>query len=392
MGPDGLNFLSVIFLLLFTAPVLTGLLLPLTESRMLSSISRLIHGAVFLAAAGLSALFTASLFSDRETPLKSAVVAGIPVLGEAIERQDFLAWIFVFVTVLLIGQSILRLAAAPLVGFVLWPLVRRLMGSWFFSKNYVRRAMSALWQVPRALGMVLLTALVCTSYIALSGNEAFEVYAGRSPLFRVIEEKAIAPLVQTETVQKIPETIDDVALRLARSLSEEGRRRFITVFINGETVGNAVRASPAINNTAIDIVRGSVDRLERARRIYNWICANITYDDEKLVALDEDPFQLNSGAVAAFSERSGICFDIASLYAAMCRAVHVPVRLITGEAVGAGGWVSHAWNEVYDAENHRWVPVDATFGLAGKNYFDSDTFHLDHRNPEIQGQWPEDMP
>jgi transglutaminase-like putative cysteine protease len=236
------------------------------------------------------------------------------------------------------------------------------MGSWFFSKNYVRRAMSALWQVPRALGMVLLTALVCTSYIALSGNEAFEMYAGRSPLFRVIEEKAIAPLVQTETVQKIPETIDDVALRLARSLSEEGRRRFITVFINGETVGNAVRASPAINNTAIDIVRGSVDRLERAR------------------------------AVAAFSERSGICFDIASLYAAMCRAVHVPVRLITGEAVGAGGWVSHAWNEVYDAENHRWVPVDATFGLAGKNYFDSDTFHLDHRNPEIQGQWPEDMP
>ena len=116
MGPDGLNFLSVIFLLLFTAPVLTGLLLPLTESRMLSSISRLIHGAVFLAAAGLSALFTASLFSDRETPLKSAVVAGIPVLGEAIERQDYLAWIFVFVTALLIGQSILRLAAAPLVG------------------------------------------------------------------------------------------------------------------------------------------------------------------------------------------------------------------------------------------------------------------------------------
>ena len=88
--------------------------------------------------------------------------------------------------------------------------------------------------------MVLLTALVCTSYIALSGNEAFEMYAGRSPLFRVIEEKAVAPLVQTETVQKIP-NIDDVALRLARSLG--GAAALHHGIYQRETVRNAVRAA-----------------------------------------------------------------------------------------------------------------------------------------------------
>jgi hypothetical protein len=380
------------FAVLLCAPVLTGLLLPMTESRLMSSVSRLLNGALFLAAAGASALFTAALFSKGEAPVKSAVVRALPVLGEAVERQDYLAWILVFVTGLLIGQSILRLAAAPLLGFVLYPLVRKLMRTRLFAGNAVRRALSALWQAPRAVAMVLLAAFLCSGYIALSGNEDFKRYAGRSPAFRLIEEKAIAPLARTEAVQNIPETIDDIALRLARSLSQDGRRRFITVFINGETVENAVRATPAINNTAIDVVRGTIDRLERARRLYDWICANITYDTDKLAVLDEDPFLLESGAVPAFAQRSGICFDIASLYAAMCRAVNVPVRLITGEAKGEGGWVSHAWNEVYDAEEGRWVPVDATFGLSGGNYFDSAAFRLDHRNPEVQGQWPEDVP
>jgi len=391
MEQGSINILSITFAVLLCAPVLTGLLTPMTESRMMASISRMLNAVLFLLAAGASALFTTALFSKNGTPLKSAVSACLPALGEAVERQDYLAWILVFLTGLLIGQSLLRLIAAPLAGFVVFPLVRRLMRTRLFSKNAVRRAVSALWQLPRAVGMVLLAALICSNYIALTGNEGFKQYAQRSPAYRLIEEKAIAPLARTEAVRQLPGTIDDIALRLARSLSANGRR-FFTVFINGETVENAVRATPAINNTAIDAVRGCTSRLERARRLYDWICANITYDAGKLALLDEDPFLLESGAVPAFAERSGICFDIASLYAAMCRAVNVPVRLVTGDALGDGGWVSHAWNEVYDAEKGRWLPVDATFGLSGGDYFDSADFWLDHRDPEVQGQWPENVP
>lgn len=388
MNSERFNLISLILVLLFAAPVLTGLFFPLTLPRLVSTLGRLAGTLLTLLSAGAAVFFTQALFSSEPNALQYAVVRQVPALGEALRRKDGLAWILIFVTALLLCYSLLRLLLLPLGHLVLRPLGRKLRRVRLFGKGLAPRLLGALWQAPRGAAAVLLAAAVCAGYIALSGNEVFEAYARRSGVYRMVEEKVLSPLAGTEIVRRIPDKIDDVSLSLARSLSQEGRRLLIPVFINGETVENAVRASPAINNTAIDLVRGCSGKMERARRLYDWVCANIAYDEAKLRALDEDPFQLSSGAVPAFSERRGICFDIASLYAAMCRAVHVPVRLVTGEALGGDGWVSHAWNEVYDPEADRWVPVDATFGLGGGDYFDSPGFWLDHREPVIQGQWP----
>jgi transglutaminase-like putative cysteine protease len=95
---------------------------------------------------------------------------------------------------------------------------------------------------------------------------------------------------------------------------------------------------------------------------------------------------MNSGAVEAFNTRTGVCFDYASLYTAMCRAVGLKVRLLTGLGYDGLSWGDHAWNQVYIPEEDRWVNVDATFGTI-TNYFDKPDFHADHRDATVQGEW-----
>ena len=90
-------------------------------------------------------------------------------------------------------------------------------------------------------------------------------------------------------------------------------------------------------------------------------------------------------AVKTFETKSGICQNFARLLTAMCRAVGIPTRCVTGvaafngvtqDAVNSG----HEWNEVYiDGE---WHLVDATWGLVstiGK--------HRDPYTPEDELNW-----
>ncbi|KAJ49331.1 membrane-bound protein [Clostridium tetanomorphum DSM 665] len=70
----------------------------------------------------------------------------------------------------------------------------------------------------------------------------------------------------------------------------------------------------------------------------------------------------------------------------MCRANNLKVRLITGQGFNGVSWVSHAWNQVYIAEENKWINVDTTF-YKGGNYFNSKRFDLDHKDSSIAGEW-----
>ena len=88
----------------------------------------------------------------------------------------------------------------------------------------------------------------------------------------------------------------------------------------------------------------------------------------------------------AFNTRMGICFDYASLYVSMCRAVGLKVRLVTGLGYSGSSWGDHAWNQVYVPEEGRWINVDPTFGTVN-NYFDKPDFTVDHKDTKVQGEW-----
>lgn len=74
------------------------------------------------------------------------------------------------------------------------------------------------------------------------------------------------------------------------------------------------------------------------------------------------------------SSGKGICFDYASLAAAMLRSQGIPAKVITGYV--SGGAVYHAWNMIYLKESgwitveikapaNEWERIDLTFAANG---------------------------
>lgn len=108
------------------------------------------------------------------------------------------------------------------------------------------------------------------------------------------------------------------------------------------------------------------------RAICNFIIDNVSYDTAKAERLSS-----SSGYVpnpdATLSSMSGICFDYASLGAAMLRGVGIPTRIVTGYVSPNDFY--HAWIMVYiDGTWHtvqfsvnpgEWSRVDLTFASTG---------------------------
>lgn len=86
--------------------------------------------------------------------------------------------------------------------------------------------------------------------------------------------------------------------------------------------------------------------------VYDYLVEHIAYDQEKADTVSSgylpDPDEtLETG--------KGICFDYASLAAAMLRSIGIPCKLITGYV--GGDSLYHAWNSVY-LQNKGWITVE----------------------------------
>lgn len=158
------------------------------------------------------------------------------------------------------------------------------------------------------------------------------------------------------------------------------------IYYNGVTIEQGVKSNEVINNKALSLINSCKSDRERAKKIYAWVGTNIEYDDLKAEKVLNSQNVKDSGAISAFQNRSGICFDYACLYVAMCRAVGLNVRLVTGDAYNGEEYISHAWNEVYLKDENKWINVDPTFYKAG-NYFDSKDFNETHRKNNTAGEW-----
>lgn len=111
---------------------------------------------------------------------------------------------------------------------------------------------------------------------------------------------------------------------------------------------------PAIVSQATELTQGAKDSWEAARRIAQWVHANISYE------IADSP-----SAKLALQTRKGDCGPHSTLTIAMLRAVGVPARLVGGlcytPSLG-GSWGQHAWVEVYQGPKSGWVPMDPTTG------------------------------
>ena len=153
-------------------------------------------------------------------------------------------------------------------------------------------------------------------------------------LFRVLENVAgtkYAVLYQTET---------DI------TVSDE-----YVAFLRPSDYVNYTEESACVKKAA-ELAAGAADANEVVSAIYTFICDTVVYDKELAATVQSgylpDPDRTMETGM-------GICFDYASLAAAMLRSQGIPTRLIFGYV--SPNDLYHAWNMFYTEET-GWVTVD----------------------------------
>ena len=127
-------------------------------------------------------------------------------------------------------------------------------------------------------------------------------------------------------------------------------------------------AGDAVTTKAAELCKNAKTDEQKVVAIYNFIAGRYTYDQ----ALAD---RITSGQVksyipsptATLSGTKGICYDFASLFAAMCRSQNIPCTLTKGYA----GSSYHAWNKVNISGN--WYQIDMTYAVT-KRVINETTF------------------
>ena len=135
--------------------------------------------------------------------------------------------------------------------------------------------------------------------------------------------------------------------------------------------------SPSVEK-ARQLASGCANEGDVVRAVYDWMTASISYDNAKAEQL-----ATTTGYVPnpddTLASGTGICFDYASLAAAMFRSLGVPCQIITGYV--SPNDIYHAWNMIYingewisahiTVEQNRWCRVDLTFAATALQNGDS---------------------
>lgn len=133
---------------------------------------------------------------------------------------------------------------------------------------------------------------------------------------------------------------------------------------------------------ASEICAGQEGDIEKIAAIFGYITDNITYDFDLAATVV-------SGYIPApdkvLAKKSGICFDYASLFAAMTRSQGIPARLVIGYASPD---IYHAWNEVYTEET-GWITPELLLSHKGYNLVDA-TFYAGSENKEAVAEYISD--
>jgi hypothetical protein len=109
---------------------------------------------------------------------------------------------------------------------------------------------------------------------------------------------------------------------------------------------------PDIVEKAKELTEGATDSWDASRRIAHFVGTEIG-----------GAIPGGGSALGTLREGEAECGGHSRLYAALCRAVGIPVRTVMGcmySGVQGGTFGQHMWNEVYMGEDAGWVPIDAT--------------------------------
>jgi hypothetical protein len=167
----------------------------------------------------------------------------------------------------------------------------------------------------------------------------------------------------------------EYTLRVLKNVVDKKYAELYTTYIEVTTIDEFqpyLRPSDYVNYQADsqcvakaqELAASADTALQVVTAVYDYICANVTYDTEKAKTVSSgylpDPDDtLRTG--------TGICFDYAALAAAMLRSQGIPTKVIFGYVSPNG--LYHAWNMFYTEET-GWVTVDYQVSGAAWNRLD----------------------
>ncbi len=400
-----INLISVLLVLIFLLPVVAGAFRPFSRERIYYSFEALFDYLEFLFGLMISIYIVKMVYFEHDQYIYKKIYELIPAnVKTAFMGRDMLVYLLNVPFVLLGFIFIIRPFKVLLFEGVIERLAEKLYGFLNPLNQKVKFILGGLVQLPRSVFIVLIAGLLLNFYTYYVPIPQLSRWMNDSGAYNFLYKQALYPILNSSVAKKIPVLLNDsfkmddrsmglqergingnsIVDRIAQNLA--GKNTKVIEYFNGVTLDEAIKSSPEIDDTARRLVKGAGSDYARAELVYKWVARNIRYDTDKAERVSTDPKGISSGSVVAFNTRKGICFDYSCLYISMCRAVGLKVRLVTGLGYSGVSWGDHAWNQVYSADENRWVNVDTTFGTMA-DYFDKPDFNLDHKYAEIQGEW-----
>lgn len=136
------------------------------------------------------------------------------------------------------------------------------------------------------------------------------------------------------------------------------------VYVNYQQDSDCVKLADQFSNE-------SANEIEVVEKVYDYVCENIIYDNDKASSVDTGYIPYPDETL---SSGKGICFDYASLTAAMLRSQGIPTKVIFGYV--SPNNLYHAWNMFYTkaqgwttvefkVNEKDWTRIDLTFSANG---------------------------
>jgi len=138
-----------------------------------------------------------------------------------------------------------------------------------------------------------------------------------------------------------------------------------------------------------ELCAGKSGDVEKIAAVFKYISENISYDKQLAATVNTTSKGGNAyipDPDRTLSSGKGICFDYASLFAAMCRSGGIPARLVIGYADPN---IYHAWNEVYTDET-GWITPELFLKKKGYNITDATFYASNSDKKKISGYISDD--
>ncbi|MBU3215968.1 transglutaminase domain-containing protein [Clostridium estertheticum] len=383
---------SMILLLLFIYPIIRGFISKFSSEYLKGSIEGVFQSFSFLFSLCLGIYYTKKIFIQHDEGMYANIYKNIPPKAiEFINSNPLVIYILLMPLLIMIIYSIITFVVNIIAHITLYPLFDTIENKLKKKSILFNRIVGAIFQVPKAISYVIVITFVLNFMSLLNVADTYNKYLEESQAYNYISKEVVIPLTNSKLAKKLPNIVNNSFTIVVKDPSTlapnvQNNKKQGIVYYNGITLEQGVKSNDEINKFAINLAQGKNGTRDKAKAIYKWVGSEIVYSDEKANRVLNNDTQMTSGAIPTFDSKSGICFDYACLYVAMCRANNIKVRIITGQGFNGSNWVSHAWNQVYIAGENKWINVDPTF-LIGGDYFDTKRFTIDHKQESIAGEW-----